>query len=85
MHEIQDPGRLAGTLELDLARFRQARTLVRMPSSIEDLADALGRVAAMLREAQDRRQTVELGEDVLRLIQEFRGALRAVGGAPAEA
>ena len=85
MVEIQNPGRMALSLEVDLARFRQARRLVRMPPALEELAETLGRVRAMLREAAEREQAVDLGDEVVRLIQQFRGALRAVGGEPAEA
>jgi hypothetical protein len=85
MVEIQNPGRMALALEVDLVRFRQARRLVRMPPALEELAETLGRVRAMLREAAEREQAVDLGDEVVRLIQQFRGALRAVGGEPAEA
>lgn len=85
MVEITDPGRFADALELDLARFRQAALVVRMPPAIGDLADALGHVTAMLREAEDRGQTVDLGDAIVRRIREFRGTLAALGGAPARA
>lgn len=85
MQEIRNPGLMAMALDLDLARFRQARRLVRMPPALEELADALTRVAAMLREAEELQQAVDLGDDVVRLIEQFRGALRAVGGLPAQA
>ncbi len=85
MQEIRNPGLMAMALDLDLARFRQARRLVRMPPVLEELADALTRVAAMLREAEELQQAVDLGDDVVRLIEQFRGALRAVGGLPAQA
>jgi len=76
---------LAAAIELDLERFRRAGTLVRMPATMADLARALGRIAMMLHEADRRGQTVDLGEEVVRLLQQFRGTLRAMGGAPAEA
>ena len=85
MVEIQNPGRMALALEVDLVRFRQARRLVRMPPALEELAETLGRVRAMLREAAEREQAVDLGDEVVRLIEQFRGALRAVGGEPAQA
>jgi hypothetical protein len=85
MVEIQNPGLMALALEVDLVRFRQARRLVRMPRALEELAETLVRVTAMLREAAEREQAVDLGDEVVRLIEQFRGALRAVGGEPAEA
>ena len=85
MVEIQTPGRMALALEVDLARFRQARRIVRMPRALEELAETLVRVTAMLREAAEREQAVDLGDEVVRLIEQFRGALRAVGGEPAQA
>ncbi len=85
MIEIRKPGLLADTIEIDLVRFRQAGVLVAMPAGMTELANALERVSAMLREADERGQAVDVADDVMRLIQQFRGALRAVGGAPAEA
>lgn len=85
MIEVRDPGLLADLIELELVRFRQAERFFRVPASLVDLADALERVAAMLREADVRGQSVDLADDVMRLVQQFRGALRTVGGAPAEA
>jgi hypothetical protein len=85
MVEIGNPGLMAKALEVDLARFRQARRIVRMPAVLEELAETLTRVTAMLREAAEREQTVDLGDEVVRLIEQFRGALRAVGGEPARA
>ena len=85
MIEIHQPGMLADAIDVELARFQQVGRVFRVPATLEDQAEALERVAAMLREAEDRGQSVDLGEEVMRLIQQFRGALRAVGGAPAEA
>jgi hypothetical protein len=85
MVEVHDPGLLAAAIELDLERYRRAGTLVRMPVALSDLAEALGRIAAMLREAEERGQTVDLGDEVVKLIQQFRGALSTMGGAPAHA
>ena len=85
MVEIQNPGLMALALEVDLARFRQARRIVRMPRALEELAETLVRVTAMLRVAAEREQAVDLGDEVVRLIEQFRGALRAVGGEPAQA
>jgi hypothetical protein len=39
----------------------------------------------MLRQADERGQSVDLGDEVVRLIGRFRNALRAVGGEPAQA
>lgn len=85
MVEIGNPGLMAMALEVDLVRFRQARRVVRMPAALEELAETLTRVMAMLREAAEREQTVDLGDEVVRLIEQFRGTLRAVGGEPARA
>ena len=85
MVEIANPGLMAMALEVDLARFRQARRIVRMPAAVEELAQALARVALMLRQAAEREQKVDLGDEVVRLIEQFRGTLRAVGGEPAQA
>jgi type VI protein secretion system component VasF len=85
MLEIRDPGQMARTLELDLARFEHARQVVRMPAALEELAETLSRIAAMLRAAEHRGQAVDLGDEVVRLIDRFRNALRAVGGEPAQA
>lgn len=85
MVEVTDPGRLAAAIELDLVRFRQAAQVVRMPPALGDLADALDRIAAILREAEDRGQAVDLGDEIVRRIREFRGTLAALGGAPARA
>jgi hypothetical protein len=85
MLEIRNPGLMAMALEVELARFRQARRMVRMPPRLEELAETLARVTVMLHEAAERGQAVDLGDEVVRLIEQFRGALRAVGGEPAEA
>lgn len=85
MIEIRNPGALAASIEIDLERFSRAGTLVRMPAVMTDLARALRKVAAMLREAEDRGQAVDLGDEVVRLIEQFRGALSTMGGAPAQA
>lgn len=85
MIEIHEPGVLAAAIELELERFRRAGALVRMPAAVSDLADTLGRVATLLHEADARGQAVDLGEEVVRLIQQFRATLCTVGGAPAEA
>jgi hypothetical protein len=85
MIELREPALLANLIELELVRFRAAERVFRVPASLVVLADALDRVAAMLREADDRGQSVDLADEVMRLIQQFRGALRSVGGAPAEA
>lgn len=85
MLEIRNPGLMAHALELDLVRFQQARRLVRMPPALEELATALSRVAQMLREAEERGQAVDLGDEVVRLIERFRSVLRTVGGEPAQA
>lgn len=85
MIEIHEPGVLAAAIELELERFRRAGALVRMPAAVSDLADTLGRVATLLHEADARGQAVDLGEEVVRLIQQFRAALCTVGGAPAQA
>jgi hypothetical protein len=85
MLEIRNPGLMARALELDLARFREARRVVRMPPALEDLAGALASVAAMLHQADQRGQSVDLGDEVVRLIERFRSALRTVGGDPAQA
>ena len=85
MLEIRNPGLMARALELDLVRFEEARRLVRMPAALEQLATALARVAQMLRQAEERGQAVDVGDEVVRLIERFRGALRTVGGEPAQA
>ena len=85
MVEIGNPGLMAMALEVDLARFRQARRIVRMPRAVEELAETLARVVLMLRQAAEREQSVDLGDEVVRLIEQFRGTLRAVGGEPAQA
>jgi hypothetical protein len=86
MVELRDPGLLAAELELDLVRYRRAALLVPMPPGMRDLAQALDRIAAMLREAEARGQAVDLSDDIVRLIRQFRGAVATVGGgAPAQA
>jgi hypothetical protein len=56
-----------------------------MPAAMSESAEALGRIVVLLREAEDRGQAVDLGDEVVRLIQQFRGVLTTVGGAPAQA
>ncbi len=85
MIEVHEPGVLAAAIELELERFRRAGAVVRMPVAMSELAETLGRVAAMLLEADARGQAVDLGEEVVRLIHQFRAALCTVGGAPAQA
>lgn len=82
---MRDPGRLADAIELELERFRRASLIVRMPEGMTDLAEALARVAVMLREAEALGQAVDVGDEVVRFFEQFRGALCTVGGAPAEA
>ncbi|HET8539382.1 MAG TPA: hypothetical protein VFL83_05875 [Anaeromyxobacter sp.] len=85
MLDVPDPSLLAAELELDLERYRRAAALVRMPPAMRELADALGRIAAMLRQAEACGQAVDLSDDIVRFIRQCRGALATVGGAPAEA
>jgi hypothetical protein len=85
MIEIRDPGTLADSLEVEIARFRHVETVYRVPAALADQADALERIASMLREADDRGQAVDLGDEVMRLIRQFRGVLATLGGAPAQA
>ncbi len=85
MLEIRDPGTLAADIEIELERFRRAGTIVRMPAAIAEQARTLGKVAVMLREAEARGQAVDLGDEVVRLIDQFRLTLTTVGGAPAQA
>ena len=85
MLEVRNPGLMASALELDLVRFREAGRIVRMPVALQELAVALARIAVMLRQADARGQAVDLGDEVVRLIERFRSALRTVGGAPAQA
>jgi hypothetical protein len=85
MIQIREPRLLAQIIELELLRFREAERVFRVPPALVELAEALDRVAVILREADDRGQSVDLADEVMRLIQQFRGALRTVGGAPAEA
>jgi hypothetical protein len=85
MTEIRDPGLLAHLIEIELVRFRHAGGVFRIPPALSDLAEALERVALMLRQAEALGQAVDLGDEVMRLIQQFRGTARTIGGAPAEA
>ncbi len=85
MIEICNPGLLADAIDVELARFHHVARVFRVPAALADQAEALERVAAMLRAADERGQSVDLGDEVMNLIQQFRGALRAVGGAPAQA
>jgi hypothetical protein len=86
MLALRNPGLLAAELELDLERYRHTEKLFRMPVAMRELADALARIAGMLREAEARGQAVDLSDDILRFIRQFRGALATVGGgAPAQA
>jgi hypothetical protein len=86
MLALRNPGLLAAELDLDLELYRRAAQLVRMPSAMRELADALGRIAGMLREAGERGQAVDLSDEIVRFIRQFRGALATVGGgAPARA
>ncbi len=85
MLALGNPGLLAAELDLDLVRYRRAAQLVRMPAAMADLADALARIAAMLREAEAHGQAVDLSDEIVRLIRHFRGALDTLGGAPASA
>ena len=85
MIELREPGVLAAELELDLERYRRAAQLVPMPPAMRDLAQALDRIAGMLRAAEARGQAVDLSDGIVRFIRQFRGALATVGGAPARA
>ncbi len=85
MLEVQDPGTLAASLEIELERYRRAGTIVRMPAAMAEQARTLGKIAGMLREAAARGQAVDLGDEVVRLIEQFRLTLATVGGSPAEA
>ena len=85
MLALPNPGLLAAELDLDLERYRRVAQLVRMPPAMRELADALARIAGMLREAEAREQTVDLSDEIVRFIRQFRGALATVGGAPARA
>ncbi len=86
MVELRDPGLVAAELELELERYRRAALLVPMPAGMQDLAQALDRIAAILRDAEARGQAVDLSDEIVRFIRQFRGAVAAVGGgAPARA
>ncbi len=85
MLEVRDPGTFAARIEIELERFRRAGTIVRMPAAIAEQARTLGKVAVMLRQAEARGQAVDLGDEVVRLIEQFRLTLTTVGGAPARA
>jgi hypothetical protein len=85
MVALQHPGLLADEIEVDLERYRRAALLVPMPAAMRELADALGRITAMLREAEERGQVVDLGDEIVRFIGRFRGTLAAAAGAPAQA
>ena len=85
MIEVRNPGLLAAAIELELERFRRAGVLVPMPATMSESAEALGRIVVLLREAEERGQAVDLGDEVVRLIQQFRGVLSTVGGAQAQA
>jgi hypothetical protein len=82
--QIEKPGILAAAIELELERLRHARAVAIIPPSLVDLAEALGRVAAMLREAHARGQTVDLADGIVALLREFRAALGTLG-APSQA
>jgi hypothetical protein len=82
--QIEKPGILAAAIDLELERLRRARAVTTIPPSLADLAEALGRVAAMLREAHARGQTVDLADGIVALLREFRAALGALG-VPAQA
>jgi hypothetical protein len=83
--ELQDPGLLAAELELDLERYRRAAALFAVPPAIGELAEALGRIALLLREAEALGQAVDLSDEIVRFIRRFRAALATLGGAPARA
>lgn len=85
MVEIRDPGLLAATIELEVERFRRAEALAGMPPETRELAESLGRIAVMLREAEARGQTVDLADGIVRLIRQFRETVATLGGALAEA
>ncbi len=83
--EVRHPGTLADELELDLERYRRAAAVLSMPPALRERAEVLGRVAAMLREAEERGQAVDLSHEIVRFIRRFRGALAALGGEIAQA
>jgi hypothetical protein len=82
---LHDPGRLAAELELEVERYRRAALLLRTPPAMADLTETLGRIAALLRDADARGQSVDLADDLVALIRRFRRELAAYGGAPARA
>ena len=51
MIEIHEPGALADAIDVELARFEQVGRVYRVPAALGDQAEALERVATMLREA----------------------------------
>jgi hypothetical protein len=85
MIDVHNPGLLADAIDLDLERYRRLSEAGPLPQMVRDTAEALGRVSALLRDAEERLQTVDLSDEILRLIVAFRAALRAAGGAPAQA
>jgi type VI protein secretion system component VasF len=85
MNDVHNPGLLANAIDLDLERFRRLSRVHAMPEMVADTAQALARVSALLREAEARCQSVDVSDEIVRLIVAFRAALRAAGGAPAQA
>ncbi len=86
MIELREPGLLANLIELELVRFRAAERVFRVPASLLSTWPTRSIAWRPCSERRDDRgQSVDLADDVMRLIQQFRGALRSVGGAPAEA
>ncbi len=85
MIDIHNPGLLADAIDLDLERYRRLSAVSPLPAMVAETAEALGRVSALLRDAEARCQDVDLSDEIVRLVVAFRAALRAAGDAPARA
>ncbi len=81
MLDIRNPGRFAASLEAEIERLARFRAVGAVPPALDDLAEALERLARILREAESLGQSVTVADGVLRVVAEFRGALRALGTA----
>ncbi len=74
---VDDPDGLAAEIEADLRRYRFLRDAGLAREALRDTAEALERLAELLREAGSHRQGVDLGDSVVTLIAAFRARLVA--------
>jgi hypothetical protein len=74
--QIDSPGIVADSIELDLERYQHMSSQRPLSSMVSDTAEILRHVVSRLRSAEAAAEVVLLDWEILHLIDAFRAALR---------